>query len=136
MVSSSHHAAGVNRRWHVDVVYRIAGPHSMVSAHESWCDTRLGISTCCNCMARPYWRSAHATLLEASNKELDRCRSIAEQDAKDYAEIREKLAIAVEAMWFSLRGIAMWEKYQSPGNIKEIKEAMRGALEKLKEKNK
>lgn len=30
MVSSPHHAAGVNRWRHVDVVYRIAGPLAMV----------------------------------------------------------------------------------------------------------
>lgn len=30
------------------------GPHSMVSAHESWCDTLTGISTRCNCIASEY----------------------------------------------------------------------------------
>lgn len=74
--------------------------------HESWCDTSTGISTRCNCIASEY---------------IDEIESL-----------EEKLAIAVEAMWFSLRGIAMWEKYQSPGNMKEIKTAMREALEKIK----
>lgn len=54
------------------------------------------------------------------------------------ADLEEKLAIAVEALWFSLRCMAVWEKYQRHGSIAiaEAQKTMREALEKLKGENK
>lgn len=72
MVSSCHNAAGVNRRWLVDGVYRLAGPLAMVSAHEAWCDTRTGISTRCNCIVSEYLDEIEALREKLRVAELQR----------------------------------------------------------------
>lgn len=44
-----------------------------------------------------------------------------------------KLKVARGALEFSLEGLAMWRKFQSPGNIAEVEERIRQALAEIGE---
>lgn len=47
-------------------------------------------------------------------------------------DLTAKLALAVEALRFTLKGLEMWRKYQSPGNVAEVEQKVRETLEKIK----
>lgn len=42
-----------------------------------------------------------------------------------------KLRVAKKTLEFSLEGLAMWRKFQSPGNIAEVEERIRQALAEI-----
>lgn len=50
---------------------------------------------------------------------------------KSYADrLEQRVAELTEAIVFSLRGLQMWRKYQSPGNIAEVEQRLRQALKR------
>lgn len=75
-----------------------------MSAHESWCDTRTGISTSCNCIASEY--------IDDIEEYIDQIESL-----------RVKLDLAVEALEFECGNRCA---HQNPCNAKDALAKIKG----------
>lgn len=113
----------------LEVIERSA--FDVVVAERDFCKTQWDLSS------RLWESKCDALAAEVERlKAQDLTHAVLAADVKLREErdaLAEKLKGAEVALEFSLEGLAMWRKFQSPGNIAEVEERIRQALAEIGE---